>query len=219
MRKFTKRDILRFANHEAGHVVHHVMTFGHEFDFVWVKRTDDEQPPKKANGQLMSSDLGGCVYRSSDAQICCTTFEWVSQYMAGLAGERINRKNVGKVDFYSYLTGCRGDIEGARAAIRESNEKGLSKWIFNDPDKLIDDALASVHRLLTSDQVRRAHVQVAEKLIERGRLSYDEVREIVYRHLKGTASDFPQRRTSRSGTSHTGRKKEQPQGQHDTEEM
>jgi hypothetical protein len=186
-KNITKQDVKRFAKHEAGHAVHHVLTFGHEFDFVWVKRSDDEQPPKNANGQFMSSGLGGCVYRSSDAQICCTTFEWVSQYMAGLAGERINRKKVGKVDLYAYLTGCKGDIEGAREAIRESNEKGLSKWIFNDPDKLMDDALASVHRLLTSPQVGRAHEEVVEKLTERGRLTYDEVKEIAYRHLEGNS--------------------------------
>jgi len=184
-RAIRKVDIKRFAKHEAGHAVHHVLTFGHEFDFVWVKRSDDEVPPKKANGQFMSGGLGGCMYRSSDAQIFCTTFEFVCNYMAGLAGERINRKNVGKVDFYAYLMGCRGDIEGARAAIKESNEKGLSKWIFTAPDKLMDDALASVHRLLTSPQVRRAHEEVVEKLIERGRLTYDEVKEIVYRHLEG----------------------------------
>jgi hypothetical protein len=184
MRKFTKRDVLRFAKHEAGHVVHHVMTFRHEFDFVWVKRSDDEQPPKKANGQFMSSGLGGCVYRSSDAQIWCTTFEWVSQYMAGLAGEPINRKKVGKMDLYAWVTGCRGDFEGAREAIKESNEKGLSKWVYPEPDKLMDQCLVSVHRTLNSPQVKAAHEEVVKKLIERGRLTYDEVVEIVYRHLE-----------------------------------
>lgn len=183
-KNITKQDILRFAKHEAGHAVHHVLTFAHEFDFVWVRRSIDEVPPKTANGQLMSWGLGGCMYRSSD-EIYCTTFDYVANYMAGLAGERINRKKPGTMDFVAILSGCKGDWRGAREAIKESNEKGLSKWYIKDDQKFMDDALKSVHEWMTSDRVRRAHTAVVKKLIECGRLTYAEVKAIVEEQFRG----------------------------------
>lgn len=179
-RKFTKRDIKKFAKHEAGHVTHHVLTFQHKFDFVWVRRSQEDEAPRNKEGQVLS-DLGGCVYRSSDEEVYTTTFEWVANFMAGLAGERINWKKPGKMDFYALLTGCEGDWRAAQEAIRESNEKGLSKWVITDEDKYINMALKSAHSTLRA--AHKAHEAVTNALIERGRLTYDEVKEIVYSNL------------------------------------
>jgi hypothetical protein len=121
-------------------VVHHVLTFRHKFDLVWVKRSDDDPAPANRDVQVLS-DLGGCVYRSSGDEIFCTTFEYVEQFMAGLAGERINRKKSGTLQFVDILMGCEGDWRGARASSQESNEMGLSKWIITDEDQYLNRAL------------------------------------------------------------------------------
>ena len=182
-RKFTKLQIKRYARHEAGHVVHHVLTFHYKFDFVWVRRSQEDTAPLNKEGQVLS-DLGGCVYRADNEKVFTTTFEFVANFMAGLAGERINRKKSGKMDLAAILMGCEGDWRAAHNAIRESNEKGLSKWYVKDEDKYMDNALKSAHSLLRA--ARKAHQAVTDALIERGRLTYDEVKEIVYRNLGGT---------------------------------
>ena len=180
--KLNNRHIKRFAKHEAGHALHHVLNFRHKFEFVWVRRTDDEPIPldRPVNNTSADGRLGGAVFCPPNQQIYCTTFEVVANCMAGIAGERINRKNPGKLGFVDILMGAEGDWRMAQHFIRESNEKGLSKWVITDEDKYMDKALKYAHGQLQA--FRSPHEEITRLLIERGRLSYDEVIAIVYRN-------------------------------------
>lgn len=108
----------------------------------------------------------------------------VANCMAGIAGERINWKNPGKLGFVDILMGAEGDWRMAQHFIRESNEKGLSKWIVTDEDKYMNKALKHAHGQLHA--FRSAHEEITQLLIERGRLSYDEVKTIAYKNREST---------------------------------
>lgn len=186
MKKLTKRDIKRHAKHEAGHAVHHVVALSYPFEFVWVKRSDDEKPPR-FSGRTKPSDNAGGATCSHAEEICETTHNLVANCAAGLAGERINRKKSGKFDFVAILLGCEGDWRTARNYIREHNELGLGDFTISDADvdKFIDTCLARAWRTL---QVHReAHAEVTRLLIERGTLTYEEVRGIVWKKVQEKA--------------------------------
>lgn len=187
--KFTKRDFRKYAKHEAGHAVHYVLTFHEPFEYVWSQHSHDAVPDDGTGrgGKVVDGKvLGGAVVRTPGQQLVCTTFDLIQQYMAGVAGERIARKKPGKLDFYTILSGANGDFHAALEAIKESNEKGLSKWVITDNDKYMNDALAAAWRRLQAHKA--AHAAVTRLLLERGRLSYEEVKNIVWDDVERMAT-------------------------------
>jgi hypothetical protein len=175
-----KVDIKRFAKHEAGHAVHFVLNFGERFEFVWVRRTDDEPVPEiPGHTSAERSGKGGGVFFQRNSQLVTTTHALVANCMAGVAGERIDRKKPGKFTFADILAGAEGDWRQARRHIQESNEQGLSKWIITDEDRFMDVCFADAWRQLKS--LKPTHEAVTQALIERGKLTYDEVKAIINR--------------------------------------
>jgi hypothetical protein len=178
MKKLTKRDIKRHAKHEAGHAVHHVVALSYPFEFVWVKRTNDEPVPAFAGRTQPHDGIGGAVSSHAE-EICESTSNLVQNCVAGLAGERIGRKKPGKFDFVSILRGCEGDFRVAQSYIRDHNQRRLGKFFIVDEDKFMDMCLASAWNTL---QVHKAaHTEVTRLLIERGTLTYKEVHGIVWK--------------------------------------
>ena len=174
-----KVDIKRFAKHEAGHAVHFVLNFGERFEFVWIRRTDDEPVPAVPGGAtaLHSDRRGGGVFFQPNPQLFTTTHALVTNCMAGVAGERISRKKPGRFTFADILMGAKSDWRQAQKYIRESNEQGLSKWIITDEDRYMNERLVDAWRELKVLQT--AHEAVTQALIERGKLTYDEVNTII----------------------------------------
>jgi hypothetical protein len=74
-----KVDIKRYAKHEAGHAVNFVLNFREPFEFVWVRRTDDELVPQVAGTVQRSSSQGGGVFFQSSPTFFTTTFELVKK--------------------------------------------------------------------------------------------------------------------------------------------
>ena len=173
-----KVDIKRFAKHEAGHVVHFVLNFRERFEFVWVRRTDDEPVPEVPGATKRSGTGGGGVFFQPNPQLVTTTHNIVANCMAGVAGERINRKKPGKFGFVDILMGAESDWRQAQHHIKESNEKGLSKWFISDEDRFMDLCFTDAWRQLKS--LQSAHEAITQALIERGKLTYDEARAIIY---------------------------------------
>lgn len=174
-----KVDIKRFAKHEAGHAVHFVLNFGEPFEFVWVRRTNDEPVPEiPGHTSEERSGKGGGVFFQPNPQLVTTTHALVANCMAGVAGERINRKKPGKFTFADILAGAEGDWRQARRHIQESNEQGLSKWIITDEDKYMTTCMRDAWRELK--YFAAAHDAVTQALIERGKLTYDEVRTLIH---------------------------------------
>lgn len=176
-----KVDIKRFAKHEAGHAVHLVMNFREQFEFVWVRRTDDEPVPVIPGAKPREGAGGGGVFFKPNPQLNCPTFAIVANCMAGVAGERINRKTPGRFGIVDILMGARSDWEQARHHIKESNEKGLSKWVYTDEDKFMNQCFVDAWRQLQA--LKAAHEAVTDALIREGKLTYDEVKAIVYGKL------------------------------------
>jgi hypothetical protein len=177
-----KTDIKKFAKHEAGHAVHFIMNFGERFEFIWIRRTDDEPVPELpgcAPHATKSSGRGGGVFFKPNPTLFTNTHTLVTNCLAGVAGERINRKNPGKFGFVDILMGARNDWEQARRHIKESNEQGLSKWVITNEDRYMDRCFVDAWRQLKSLQA--AHEAVTQALIGEGKLTYDEVKAIIYR--------------------------------------
>jgi hypothetical protein len=174
-----KVDIKRFAKHEAGHAVHFVMNFRERFEFVWIRRTDDEPVPEIPGRATERSGRGGGVFFQPNPQLFTTTATLVTNCMAGVAGERIKRKKPGRFTFVDILMGAESDWREARRHIQESNEQGLSKWFITDEDRFMNERFVDAWRQLTS--LKTAHEAVTQALIERGKLTYDEVKALVYR--------------------------------------
>lgn len=173
--------IIRFAKHEAGHAVHFIMNFQERFEFVWSRRTKEElcpEIPGRVMEQAEREGRGGGVFFQPNPQLNCTTFAIVSNCMAGVAGERINRKRPGTLAFVDILMGAESDWRQARRHIQESNEKGLSKWIYPDAGKFMNTCLKDAHRQLQA--LKPAHEAVTRALVERGKLTYNEVKALVW---------------------------------------
>jgi hypothetical protein len=176
-RRLTKRNIKRLAKHEGGHAVHHVVALSYPFEFVWVRRSDDEKPPHFNGRTQLSDDIGGGTFSHAE-EICETTHDLVQNCVAGLAGERIGRKKPGKFDIVSILRGCESDFRVALECISDHNQRRLGKFFINDEDRYIDTCLVAAWTTL---QVHKAaHAEVTRLLIERGTLTYEEVSGIVW---------------------------------------
>ena len=176
-----KVDIKRFAKHEAGHAVHFVMNFRERFEFVWIRRTKEElcpEIPGRVVEEAERQGRGGAVFFQPNPQLNCTTFAIVSNCMAGVAGERINRKKPGRFTFVDILRGAESDWRQARGHIKDSNEQGLSKWVMTDEDKYMTTCMRDAWRQLK--YFAAAHEAVTQALIERGKLTYDEVRTLIH---------------------------------------
>jgi hypothetical protein len=102
------------------------------------------------NNTSADERMGGAVFCPPDQQIYCTTFEVVANCMAGIAGERINRKKPGKLGSVDILMGAEGDWQMAQHFIRESSEKGLSKWVITDEDVYMLQGSEACSRSTTS---------------------------------------------------------------------
>ncbi len=105
--------------------------------------------------------------------------------MAGVAGERINRKKPGTFTFVDILTGAKSDWQQARRHIQRVQRAGIKRrWIITDEDRYMNERFVDVWRELKA--LKTAHEAVTQALIERGRLTYDEVKAIIYRAQGGT---------------------------------
>ena len=173
-----KVDIKRFAKHEAGHAVHFVMNFRERFEFVWIRRTKDEPAPRVPGTSVRPATQGGGVFFQPNPSLFCTTHMLVTNCMAGVAGERVNRKQPGRFTFVDILRGAESDWRQAQGHIKDSNEQGLSRWVITDEDKYMTTCMRSAWQELQA--VKAAHEAVTEALIERGTLTYDEVKALVF---------------------------------------
>jgi hypothetical protein len=185
--KLTKREIKRYAKHEAGHAVYFVLNFSERFEFVWIRRSDDEVAPHVPGTTERAYKQGGAVFFKPNPTFYTNTQTLVANAMAGVAGERIARKLGGKFTFADYLSGAKGDYEEAKRHVEEHNEKKLGKFLIADLDKLLNVCLGIAWRTLKLYQP--VHEEVARLLIERGTLTYDEVSEIVWGYVNRRAHE------------------------------
>jgi hypothetical protein len=171
--QFTKRLVKKAAWHEAGHVVHTLVcidratqfNLGHApFKAVWVKRTADEPAP---NAIVIEFNGRGAVL--GNGQIWCCAETHITNYVAGIAGERmLTRKKVGKVQFADWLSGAGSDLSAASEIVKE-DFPGI------DADKFINRCVEAAWAVL---QFRRKAVEaIANALIEKGYLSYYECKK------------------------------------------
>ena len=173
-----KVDIERFAKHEAGHAVHFVMNFRERFEFVWIRRTKDEPTPQVPRSSVRPATQGGGVFFQPNPSLFCTTHTLVTNCMAGVAGERVNRRKPGRFTFVDILRGAESDWRQAQGHIKDSNEQGLSKWVITDEDEYMTTCMRDAWRELK--YFAPAHEAVTQALIERGKLTYDEVRTLIH---------------------------------------
>jgi hypothetical protein len=175
--QFTKQLIKNAAWHEAGHAVHRLecidcatrFELGHaSFQGVWVKRTPDDPLPKTNVAELNGR---GALLGMGNKQIWCSATTQITNYLAGIAGERIlkGHKKVGKVTFADWIGGAQNDLQAASKIIKEELP-GI------DSGKFIDGCLATAWVILG---IRRKAVEaIANALIEKGYLSYEECKKI-----------------------------------------
>jgi ATP-dependent Zn protease len=176
--RLTKASIRKAAWHEAGHAILYleridrvtILTQGHpSFKGLWLMRTPEEKKPEghalnDARGALLT--YGECWTNAHD-EVC--------SLVAGIAGERIlsGRKSAGKIKFVDWMGGAHSDLTAAHEVIKRHNEVGKFVW---DVDRMLNQAVEEAWMLL--DLRRNAMAAIADALIEKGCLTYEETKKL-----------------------------------------
>jgi hypothetical protein len=185
MSRLPKKEIRRVAWHEAGHALYSLLRidtktraqYGHpSFVGSWVAREVGELAPE---GKALRMEAKG-VLLAGTGDIWCSDMDEIGLNMAGIAAERIliRRKKLGKVTARDVFSGASDGIFSAHAVVEKHNADPYSKFRWN-ADHALDEGLADAWLLLT--HFRPALEAIADALIEKGYLSYEEVKELFER--------------------------------------
>lgn len=166
----TKRELLSRAKHEAGHAIY-AMTIDVEFKDVTIVPYQPTRPMYSIGSRepVTGEALGGLRYEAGTISYA-NDFEWAGLYMAGLGGERIDRKTSGRFTSVDLFGGAHDDWQHARAEAKKNVETGKAV------DEWINRALAAAWKRLRIH--RDAHANLVNILLEKGTVTYAEVEDI-----------------------------------------
>jgi hypothetical protein len=166
----------KYAKHEIGHVL---LSLALERPFESVEIISDTD--EKLAGVSVSAtidNLGGSaagVVRGYGAGM--TDREWVIACMAGVAGERVNRKNAGRLTFVDLLMSAENDWRQANEVCTPAH---LKMWGYKrsatDVDTYLNECLAVAHDIIV--RFKDVHSRLVELLLEKGKLTYQECKEV-----------------------------------------
>jgi hypothetical protein len=165
-----------FAKHEIGHVIL-ILQLGGTFENVEIKSDGDERLDGVSVTETVRS-LGwfpSGVVRRSGASMTDRTF--VIMTMGGIAGERVNRKNVGRLTFADLLGGAMNDWEQAKKVCTPAH---LKMWgderSATDVKTYLNQCLSVAHEIIVL--CKDVHTKLVTLLLEKGKLTYKECKEI-----------------------------------------
>src|ERR1700744_5788671 len=119
------RKNLRNAKHEAGHVIN-ALELRMTLDFVTIL----------GDGNLYEG-------RVCNVESHCHPMEHAQMCLGGLAGERINRKQPGRLTFAAILSGIKDDWKMACAEIKKfSTPEGVDRWA----NKILVESWHCIHK-------------------------------------------------------------------------
>ncbi len=172
----SKQEIKRTAWHEAGHVGHRLgaMEDFHRlmaaerpsFIGVWIKRDEADKAPPSHRGMEQTSN--GLMFQDETEYVYTHKGMMVSNLLAGIAGERLmtKRTKIGRITYKDWFSGSQGDLISAFA---DTKAMGFDD---SDAEKRLDCFLEDAWEVLKENRCRVE--AIANALIERGYLSYDE---------------------------------------------
>jgi hypothetical protein len=179
--KVTKADRKRFAKHEAGHAVV-AMLLGGKFDKIWIVAEGKEYKSEDF-GKVTVDSAGGALVRPTELD----NRAHVLVCVAGVAGERINRKSAGVFGFVDMLRGAICDWHAACAVVDPAHIAIYSQIIDSDKvneeiavDKYINECLAMSWGMLKNCVA--VHTAFVDHLLLHGEMDYSRAR-LYWRQL------------------------------------
>jgi hypothetical protein len=165
----SKRELLRRAKHEAGHAIL-ALTLGTEFMDVTIV---PYQPTSRIHilgdkEPTVGIVRGGLRYEQGSTSYA-SNWDWACLLMAGLAGERIDRKTSGRFTSTDLFSGAYDDWCKTLVEVRKfSTPAGVDMWV----NRILADAWERLKRH------KAAHKRLVNLLLEKGTVAYDEVVEL-----------------------------------------
>ncbi len=163
------RRLLSYAKDECGHAVV-ALAFGGTFTDIEIGEgttTDRDLSP----GQKIGGVIRGVGNGLTDPR-------YVVTLMAGVAGERVNRKKPGTLSFTDILMGADSDYRDARVICTPRHIRYLARRATT-VNGYLNECLASA--FIVIQQHKRVHAALVEALMEHGKLTYEQCVEMVER--------------------------------------
>jgi hypothetical protein len=163
------RRLLRIAKHECGHALV-ALAFGGTFTDIEI---GEGATTDRDLSHLLSEKIGGVIRCMGDG---LTDPHYVVTLMAGVAGERVNRKKPGTLSFADILMGAEGDYRDARPICTPLHIRYFARRATT-VDRYLNECLASAFAVIQLH--KRVHGALVEALLEHWRLTYEDCVEIA----------------------------------------
>lgn len=166
------RQLLKYAKHECGHALA-TLAFGGSFTDIAI---GEEATTESDLSHLVSGQgIGGVIRKHGDG---LTDPRFVVSLMAGVAGERVNRKKPGTLSFADILRGAESDYRAAHPICTPRHIRYFARKATTVSGYL-NECLVSAFMVI--QRYKQAHSALVEALMQRKRLTYAECIEIAAR--------------------------------------